>query len=210
MMSLPQAPPYRYMFTEIQIIELLANLLAKRPFFHSEADFQHELAWLIHQTDPLIEVRLEKPLTGVGEVDILLLKSGRAFLIELKYKTIESHYDSGGETFALKSHGAQPLGRYDGLKDISRIENSNIKGCTIFLTNESQYWNVAPRGNGSQFSLQQGCVLQNLNAHWQNNTNIASIGKSRIGGIMLAGPYSLHWRAYGAAIPEFRYLLVMV
>ncbi len=198
------------MFTKVQVIELLGELAKKRPIFHSEADFQHEIAWLIHETDPLIHVRLEKPITSVGEVDILLLKGSLKFAIELKYKTLERQYDLCGEVFYLKSHGAQPLGRYDGLKDIFRIEKSKMKGCTIFLTNESQYWNVQPRGNGSQFSLHDGRELKNVVLKWNDNSKTNSIGEGRVSEISIAGSYQLSWRNFGSKSRGFRYLLVMV
>ena len=198
------------MFTERQIVDLLTALSGKRPIFHSEADFQHELAWLLHHTNSQIQIRLEKPLKGVGEVDIMLREDNREFLIELKYKTRKMNSKAGNEEFALKSHGAQPLGRYDGLKDISRIVKSKMNGCTIFLTNESQYWNVEPDGNGAHFSLQGGRALQNVVLKWCDNTKVKSIGKGRVSGISLAGPYTLKWRQYGSTGSEFCYLLVMV
>jgi len=42
-------------------LQKVIHLLSKeRPLFHSEADFQHALAWAIHKNYPDVEVRLEK------------------------------------------------------------------------------------------------------------------------------------------------------
>ena len=38
----------------------LAKLAKKRPVFHSEADFQHALAWELQLDDPTAGIRLEK------------------------------------------------------------------------------------------------------------------------------------------------------
>jgi hypothetical protein len=38
---------------------ILGALALKRPIFHSEADFQHAVAWEIHSRRPELSVRLE-------------------------------------------------------------------------------------------------------------------------------------------------------
>lgn len=45
----------------IDIEQVLKELAKKRPVFHSEADFQHALAWEIQITYPDANIRLEKP-----------------------------------------------------------------------------------------------------------------------------------------------------
>ena len=71
------------------ISDLLTSLAGTRKVFHSEADFQHALAWHIHEAMPESQVRLE--------VDVMQVEHQRTFLdiwlpvegiaIELKYKT---------------------------------------------------------------------------------------------------------------------------
>ena len=39
----------------------LEELSARRPVFHSDADFQHELAMRIKYHDPTVSIRLERP-----------------------------------------------------------------------------------------------------------------------------------------------------
>ena len=42
------------------IKKLMVELSKERRLFHSEADFQHALAYLIHQKYPNTQIRLEK------------------------------------------------------------------------------------------------------------------------------------------------------
>ena len=56
----------------LDIDRLMASLAATRKVFHSEADFQHALAWHIHKAMPESQVRLE--------VDVLQVEHRRRFL----------------------------------------------------------------------------------------------------------------------------------
>lgn len=73
----------------INIITVLQKLSQERPIFHSEADFQHAIAWEIHKQFPTYSVRLEHPLSpGKSDhLDILVFNSNDVVAIELKYKT---------------------------------------------------------------------------------------------------------------------------
>ena len=51
---------------------LMGSLADTRKVFHSEADFQHALAWHIHQAMPESQVRLE--------VDVMQVEHQRRFL----------------------------------------------------------------------------------------------------------------------------------
>lgn len=48
----------------IDIKEIIKNLAIKRRVFHSEKDFQFELAQIIHDSFPSHEIRLERPFLG--------------------------------------------------------------------------------------------------------------------------------------------------
>jgi hypothetical protein len=62
----------------------LAALAACRAVFHSEADFQHALAWQMQLADPAARVRLEtRPRRGV-RLDVLLESRGNRQALELK------------------------------------------------------------------------------------------------------------------------------
>ena len=72
----------------LDIHNLMVDLSKQRPIFHSEADFQHALAWQIHETMPNCEIRLEMPYRvsqGNWHLDIWLQTMEIA--IELKYRT---------------------------------------------------------------------------------------------------------------------------
>ena len=109
----------------LDVDEIMSHLSERRPIFHSEADFQHELAWQLH--DKGYAVRLEYPYSykepdgsspeketsGYRQaLDIWLSKENIA--IELKYPTRGLKCkDLEGESFELRDHGGQPLRRYD-------------------------------------------------------------------------------------------------
>jgi hypothetical protein len=128
----------------VDIEDVLLSLAKSRPVFHSEADFQHALAWEIHRHLPQASVRLEyKPpeVTSRMYLDIWVALGTTRIAIELKYKTRKVKTVVGGEAFDLSNHGAQDLGRYDFLKDIQRLENvcaarRDTVGYTIMLTND--------------------------------------------------------------------------
>jgi len=79
------------------MIELIKKLSENRPVFHSEFDFQHELAMLIKTEWKPQKIRLEKPINlqdhiqdNKLELDIFLeVAKNEKVGIELKYKTKE-------------------------------------------------------------------------------------------------------------------------
>ncbi len=71
----------------IDLPTLLADLSTHRPVFHSEADFQHALAWHLHKVFPEADVRLEcQPVAGI-HLDIWLRTNHGWLAIELKHAT---------------------------------------------------------------------------------------------------------------------------
>jgi hypothetical protein len=130
----------------IEITQVLSELSRNRPIFHSEADFQHALAWRIHQRHPDLTIRLEKRLVSNVKdihVDIFILKD-QPIIAEVKYRTKDLHTVVENEEFLLKDQSAPDAGRYEFIKDISRIENAlenhpNSSGMAIFLTNDKCY-----------------------------------------------------------------------
>jgi hypothetical protein len=131
----------------VDIRETLSELARKRLVFHSEADFQHALAWEIHERWPRCSMRLEfKPLHLGNRIysDIWAVHDNAVIAIELKYKTRRLLVKVGEETFDLLNQSAQDVGRYDFLRDIERLEQmvagrSDIVGYAILLTNDSAY-----------------------------------------------------------------------
>jgi len=128
------------MLTLKEVSKIVQECFNERGIFHSEADFQHSLAWKIHERfDKKFKIRLEF-VFGSKHVDIVLIdNSNNKIGIELKYKTKDISEEINGEQYSLKPHGAQDLGRYDVIKDIERLEElikeDKIKsGFVIFLT----------------------------------------------------------------------------
>lgn len=130
--------------TTAKLNRIVQSLAINRPFFYSEADFQHSLALELDRQGYI--VYLEYPING-EHIDIIIEKDGWYYPIELKYKT-KAFSCPGlfGTTCSLKNQHARDLGRYDYWKDVRRIEDLKIahdkirEGYAIILTNDSEYW----------------------------------------------------------------------
>lgn len=198
---------------KIDIEKLLIELSKKRPVFHSEADFQHELAWLLHSEFPKANIRLEKPYAKENQkleyVDVFANIDGKKYFIELKYKTKRLEEEINGEKFYLKNQGAQDCGRYDFWKDVSRIEswvneNNNSFGYVIFLTNDHSYLK-SPKEKSYSYNFRitdkrDDCVgkLGHLGGY--------NVGREKE--IVLKNSYKLVWQDYGKYV--FKFLLLEI
>jgi hypothetical protein len=206
----------------IDIASVLAELACKRPVFHSEADFQHALAWEIHRQWPGCGMRLEYKLPELGKrshLDIWATGTDAALAIELKYKTRGLRVVVEGEVFDLSNHGAQDLGKYDFLKDVQRLERvasqgNGVIGYAVLLTNDSLYW--APPGDrgtiDDSFRLHEGTSLTG-ELRWGAGASDGTI-RHREEPIVIKGAYSPLWQDYSepttASRGKFRYLLLKV
>ena len=188
----------------LDLIEVLKSLAARRPVFHSEADFQHALAWIIHEQHPDSKVRLEyRPgkITEKAYVDIWMIHDGAICAIELKYKTRRLQVTVGEEPFDLLDQSAQDQARYDFCKDIGRIEAlasayPDLTGFAVLLTNDRGYWRKSGRdGNvDSAFRLHETAKLSGR-LEWAGHAS-AGTTKGRTDAICLVGEYSLNWMTY--------------
>jgi hypothetical protein len=158
---------------DFPVSAVLKALADQRPVFHSEADFQHAIAWEIHKHLPRASVRLERPVEVSHpnrrlHVDIWIEQDGHVLAIELKYKTRALQVLIEDEQYALRSQTAQDLGRYDFIKDIGRVENivadrvPRASGYAILLTNDPSYWTHPRRDNtaDARFRLHEGNALR--------------------------------------------------
>lgn len=201
----------------------MRNLAARRPIFHSEADFQHALAWELHVLDPNLEIRLEVPASYKSQsrafIDLVARKDGTTIFFELKYKTINTSVEHKGETFNLKTQGAQDQGSYDFLKDISRVESfvkstKSALGYAIMLSNDRRYWTQRRGINpiDADFQLLDDRVLSGQLA-WATHAGIGSI-KGREAPIDLERRYPIKWLSYseiaGSNTSQFRFLSLEV
>ena len=206
----------------IDVFDILERLEESRQLFHSEADFQHEFAWKIHEQYEDVCVRLEYPVPLNDKrlsLDVWLKKNNSRMAIELKYKTqFFKGPDRQGENFHLRNQNARDQGRYDFLKDIQRLETlkrwSKIDiGCAILLTNDCGYWDSPDDIDrvGGKFYVTDGRTLP-LHMEW-NNAGAGTV-QGREDPIELEHQYNLTWKKYshvgGEGYGEFRYLLVTV
>jgi len=204
------------------IEKIMKDLADKRPLFHSEADFQHALAWEIHTRYPSATVRLEVRPGRIGKreyIDIWIKNEDKIYAIELKYKTrkIDVKYDA--EKFHLLNQGAQDIGRYDFIKDIIRLEGfvdtyPKSIGYAIILTNDDGYWKAARRlaTVDADFRIHEGRTLERK-LKWSRDASKGTM-KGREEPLGLKGVYSLRWLDYyklpDAGPNQFRYLLLKI
>ncbi len=209
------------MISEYCIKCMMSELAIKRPVFHSEADFQHELAWLFHtKYGDEYNIRLEKPEIISSDhiaVDIVLLnkQSNFSIYVELKYKTAQLNYVYNYERFDLANQAAQNNVCYDFCKDIQRVENLTYNnasyGFSLFLTNDMSYLN-APRDDAEyrNFSIYQGRNLTGT-LDWITQRGTEA---NRSTSIVLRNSYDLNWEIFSSLLatqnPNFKYLLVSI
>ncbi|RKS08474.1 hypothetical protein DFP74_4175 [Nocardiopsis sp. Huas11] len=181
----------------------LEELKRKRPVFHSEADFQHALAWTAHLFEPSLRVRLEVK-TAVGHLDLLISvpEQNRHLALELKYLKAAWSGAVGGERFELANQGAQDIRGYDVVKDISRVEQltghaPGWSGGVLVLSNEPSYWSRPDHGratNADAFRVYEGSQLSGVRA-WGPYTGSGTM-KGRTDPIRLRGAYRCAWSGY--------------
>ena len=207
----------------LDINRLMDGLAAERPVFHSEADFQHALAWRIRKETER-DVRLEfKPFPEERMyLDLWLPDIGVA--VELKYRTRKLEVERNGESFALCDQGAQDLGRYDFLNDLQRLERVVAKaphgrrGIAVLLTNDPLYWKPPYRRGtvDAEFRLHEDRKLPGEMSWSKRAGKGTTVGRKCP--IRLCGSYRLKWQDYGLAVTaaaetknaQFRYLALLV
>jgi hypothetical protein len=206
----------------INLSDTLALLSEQRPIFHSEADFQYALAWLIHLRHPDAQIRLEYRLFGKEPfyLDLWIVNDERAVAIELKYKTRRVEVVSAGEQFFAKNQAAQDITRYDFIKDITRLERSvldrpGMTGYGVLLTNDSSYWTTSARTDtvDAAFRFHEGARLSGSLA-WAAHASAGTM-EGREAPLDLRGSYQMSWHDYSTVDTRpsegrFRYLLVRV
>ena len=205
----------------MDVASIMGALAEQRPVFHSEADFQHALAWAVREVRPDLKVRLEyrPPDFGRRYVDVWLAGRGGAMAVELKYFTRRLECSAGGEGFSLLDQGAQDLGRYDFLKDVQRLEelvslHPDCTGVAVALTNDSGYW-TPPRTDttvDAAFRINEGRRVRGT-LSWADHTGAGTMS-GRTSPISLRGDYVTRWAEYSlVSAPRsarFRYLSIEV
>lgn len=151
------------------LADLMASLSARRPVFHSEADFQFAFAQAVTAADPDIQVRLEvrQKAKRAEYVDLACWTERQRTLIEFKYATAGwVGTDPHGEDFYLRNHAAYDLTRRDFIHDIHRLERFTTEqpgtdGLAILLTNERSLWENTgrPVARDMNFRIHDGRTL---------------------------------------------------
>jgi hypothetical protein len=211
------------MASRIDPVELMSDLAGERPVFHSEADFQLALGWLIQQRSPSAKVRLEYRaayLDRRGYLDLWIVDGEAATAIELKYFTRPFEGAVDGEQFVLLNQGAQDISRYDFVRDVERVESVvdhglATSGFAIALTNDSSYWRTPaiPRETADgAFRLHEGRTLEGT-LGWSPSTGAGTM-RGREKAHELRRRHHIEWHDYsrrGAAPGQtFRYALVRI
>ena len=200
--------------------ELLESLAHERPVFHSEADFQHALAWHWQRREPTAAIRLEYRLPFAeerGYADLWIRDGGQTTYVELKYWTRALSVQQGDETYRLANQAAQDISRYDFIMDLARVERAVAaglanRGFVVALTNDQGYWSQPRPGTvDAAFRLHEGRTLLGELA-WAEHAGVGTTAtRQRV--LSLAREYRCHWQPYSNLdVPrgEFRYLLVEV
>lgn len=199
--------------------EAMETLASKRPIFHSEADFQHALAWEVQIRHPEANIRLEKRVatTPSIELDLLIDLDGVRLGIELKYPRRGMTAEVGGEPFRL-STGADDHGRYFAVEDLARLERLAAddvidSGALILLTNVANMWAPAASRRPvlyDAFRIHDGHVLAGT-LTWGDWGAQGGRPTATTGTVTLLSQYPLTWRDYSTVGGvSFRYLLVGV
>ncbi len=145
-----------------QIIKMIEHhMLNRATYFTREQDIQIFLANVFEASHAFDQVFVEYhipaglipnyPWTDSNNIyiDIVLLKDGRYYPIEIKYKTksqaIPHQIFGDNQQVILGHHGAQNIGCYDFWKDIKRLElyessfQSAEQGIMLFVSNDETY-----------------------------------------------------------------------
>jgi hypothetical protein len=198
-------------------------LRESRPVFHTEADFQHALAWELHARLPAAKVRLEKRLSSESNqrLDLLVTTAEVSLAIELKYPVAALNATVDGETHVLREQGAPDQMRFSYVWDIFRLERlvaagAADAGVAVLLSNVKQLWEQAKPSSrvsaDTEFRLYEGRELAGRlswsgDAKWWHNEGLPEA-------IELAGRYPLAWAPYstvdGTGRGEFRWTMALV
>lgn len=228
-----------------ELVNLVNSPLdSEKRIFCSEADFQFALAWRIKELlQDKADIRLEfTPSEFIKQsikqdkknkknhknmhIDIVVITEGQMIPIELKYKTkafkktvkIREKYKTEPIDIELKNQGAENLGRYDFIYDISRLERITDSGLypiqtayAIFLTNDSCYWKEPkqknnPSGKNSSLSMEENNtktatatdtfrIHKKIKGNEELKWNGEGMEKHRKEAIVLRTPYTIDWKS---------------
>lgn len=180
------------------------NLRTKRKAFHSEADLQFAIGWEIKKLITNSKIRFEQPFQDQS-IDLVYRFNKDKIAVELKYKTSKLTVSDDDEDYNLKEHAALDIGRFDVLKDVSRVESFiqsgfATKGFVLFITNCSSYWlnrtySGSHKAHDKEFRLTQDREITG-SLKWPSEAKETTYGKKRINGLTIKGTYKVNWVDY--------------
>ena len=205
------------------IHKILRNLRKHRGIFHSEADFQHALAWQIHTDFPDCKIRLEyKPSQRVNMfVDIWAWIEDTQIAIEVKYPAAKQIIKQRDETYHFDKGGPLDTARYGFLNDIQRLEKFSVRentiGFAVLLTNQQRLWARPQRPDwvrttDAAFRIHHGRRITGKKM-WAKKTSEKV--KQAHPPLNIKGIHRMDWQGYSkfrdvTKNPLFRYLAVKI
>lgn len=191
----------------LDLLAVLDRLATRRPIFHSEADFQHALAWQVQVEHPDAQVRLEVRPTRGQHLDLLAYLGDERVAVELKYLPARFAGNVGGERFDLPNRAAHDISRHDVVKDVVRVEQAIASGIAtsgwvITLTNDRAYRRPGTKAEpiDAAFRLHDGRILEGT-LGWGTLAGTGTTSK-RDRPLALMGRHECRWRDYSQVTDE--------
>ena len=149
---------------------------------------------------------------------MLCVVGGSRVAVEFKYLVRGLEVVVGGEYFRLRDQGAQPLSRYDVVKDVERLERFCADdradvGYAVVLSNDPQVWSPGRAGSIDEgFRMHDGATLSGT-IGWAPHAGPGTT-RGREKSIDLTGTYAVGWLPYPSMNADlqtaFKYLVVTV
>ena len=215
--------------TTFNIHQFMSDLSKCNPIFHNESYLQHELAGLLYRKNYQVEKEHPFKLDGKSKrLDILLPKENLAIELKCCTQKLSKRYQS--DFFELRNQGAQDQKRYAFLRDVRRLERLCEEtdecefGYSIFLTNDSSYWNPpwdpkqTKHTSDKNFRLSEGRLIEGKLC-WEMGTSrgtktSAGTMNNMEAPISLNGSYKAIWKSYSQVDENkhgtFKYLAFLV
>ena len=135
--------------------DVMAHLSARRPVFHSEADFRFAFAQSVAALDDSVSIRLAVPQRAAHRACVdLRCTADEVSLLQLTYVTRRWAGSDGrtDELFDLRGHEALELARLHFIHDVTRLERwtdeqPSTNGFALLLTNDARLWEAPPTTN---------------------------------------------------------------
>jgi len=153
----------------VPLQQVLTVLAERRPVVHSEADFQHALAWEAHRLDQDLRVRLETHPRAKRSTRPPTEPARSAEAYCSRAQVSDCTVDRRRKRRALRTDEPRcpRIRAYDVVKDVAWVARftavqTNCNGVVIALTNDPAYWRPVTHGrdtSASAFRLYEGVEL---------------------------------------------------